>query len=83
MPAMTLRNLDPDVVEALRRRAREQGRSLNSLICEILAREADEEIRRERMRQQRPEAEALRERLRRRVGEGTPSEKLIRRDRGR
>ena len=65
MSAMTLRNLDPDVAETLRRRAREQGRSLNSLICEILSREADEERRRERIRAQRPDAEALRQRLRR------------------
>ncbi len=83
MGAMTLRNLDPQVAETLRRRARAEGRSLNALICEILTREAREEDRRLRMREQRPAAEALRKRIRRRHGEGTPSEKLIREDRRR
>ena len=83
MGAMTLRNLDADVVEKLRRRARSEGRSLNSLICEILAREANEEERRERMRAQRSRVAALRESIRRRYGEGTPSEKLVRQDRRR
>ena len=80
---MTLRNLDPDAAETLRRRAAREGRSLNSLICEILARAADEEQRRERMRAQRPDAEALSRRIKRRFGEGTPSEKLVREDRRR
>jgi plasmid stability protein len=83
MAAMTLRNLEPEVAEALRLRARREGRSLNSLICEILTREARNHERRERSRAQRPRAEALREEIRRRYGEGTPSEKLIREDRGR
>ncbi len=83
MGAMTLRKLDPEVVETLRRRARAEGRSLNALICEILTREAREEARRQRMRAQRPAAETLRKRIRRRHGEGTPSEKLIREDRRR
>jgi len=39
---MTLRNLEPEVVDALRQRARREGRSLNALICEILTREARE-----------------------------------------
>ncbi len=83
MGALSLRNIDPDVLETLRARAKTEGRSLNSLICEILAREAREDQRRDRMREQRPEAEALRRRLRRRGGEGTASEKLLRRDRRR
>lgn len=83
MGAMTLRNLEPEVVEALRLRARREGRSLNALICEILAREARDEERRERMRAQRPRVEALREAIYRRYGEGTPAEKLVREDRGR
>jgi plasmid stability protein len=83
MAAMTLRNLEPDVVDALRRRARRDGRSLNALICEILTREARNEERRERSRAQRPRMEALREAIYRRYGEGTPSEKLIREDRRR
>ena len=83
MGAMTLRNLDPDVVAALRRRASREGRSLNALICEILTREARNDERRERIRAQRPRVEALREEIRRRYGEGTPSEKLIREDRDR
>ncbi|MDJ0866194.1 MAG: hypothetical protein QNK03_08815 [Myxococcota bacterium] len=83
MGAMTLRNLDPEVAETLRRRAAREGRSLNSLICEILAREADEDRRRERMRAQRPAAAALRRRIERRFGPGTPSEKLVREDRRR
>ncbi len=83
MSAMTLRNLEAEVVARLRRRARSEGRSLNSLICEILTREASEEKRRERMRAQRPRIEALRERIRRRYGEGTPSERLVRQDRRR
>jgi plasmid stability protein len=80
---MTLRNLPPEVVERLRERARREGRSLNSLMCEILTREARLEEKRERMRAQRPKVEALREEIRRRFGPGTPSEKLIRQDRRR
>ncbi len=74
MSAMTLRNLDAEVIDELRRRARSEGRSLDSLICKILTRE---------IRAQRPCVEALRERIRRRYGEGTPSEKLVRQDRRR
>jgi plasmid stability protein len=81
--AMTLRNLDPEVTEVLRRRAAVEGRSLNSLLCEILAREADDELRRARMRAQRPKAERLRRRIEVEFGEGTASEKLVRRDRDR
>jgi plasmid stability protein len=80
---MTIRNLEADVVEGLRRRARREGRSLNSLICEILRREAREQERRERMRAQRPQVEALRKAIWRRYGAGTPSEKLVREDRRR
>ncbi len=83
MSAMTLRNLDPKVAEILRRRARAEGRSLNVLICDLLTRAAEDDERRRRMRRQRPRAELLRRELRRRFGEGTPSEKLIRKDRGR
>ncbi len=83
MGAMTLRNLDSDVAEVLRRRAASEGRSLNALICEILARDAAEEVRRERMRSQRPEADALRRRIQRRFGGGTDSVDLIRKDRRR
>jgi plasmid stability protein len=83
MGAVTLRNLDSEVAAVLRRRAQSEGRSLNSLICDILSREAHEELRRQRMRAQRPEAVALRRRIERRFGEGTPSEKLIREDRRR
>jgi plasmid stability protein len=83
MRAMTLRNLDARTAEVLRRRAAREGRSLNALICEVLAREADEELRRERMLAQRPAAAALRSRVQRRFGKGTPSEKLIREDRKR
>jgi plasmid stability protein len=83
MGAMTLRNLDPEVAETLRRRARTEGRSLNALIVELLTRAAHEENRRQRMREQRPLAEKLRRSMRRRHGEGTPSEKLVREDRRR
>ena len=83
MGAMTLRNLDPQVADTLRRRAVREGRSLNSLICEILTQEADEELRRDRIRAQRPAAEALRRRIKRRFSAGTPSEKLVREDRRR
>jgi len=83
MAAMTLRHLEPEVADVLRRRARAEGRSLNALICEILGREAREGERRERMRSQRPKALAIRRRLLRRFGEGTPSERLVREDRRR
>ena len=83
MGAMTLRNLDTEVAEVLRHRAAREGRSLNALLCDLLAREAREELRRERMRAQRSEAAALRRRIKRRFGEGTGSEKLIRADRRR
>ena len=82
MGAMTVRNLDPKVAEALRRRARAEGRSMNDLVVEILSRAAEDEDRRRRMREQRPRAEKLRRALRRRFGEATPSEKLLREDRG-
>jgi hypothetical protein len=80
---MTLRNVSSDVLATLRRRAKDEGRSLNSLICDILAREAAEEERRRRALVQRPRVEALRESIRRRYGAGTPSEKLVREDRRR
>jgi plasmid stability protein len=80
---MTVRNLDPRVLALLRRRAQAERRSLNALVCEILARAAEEDERRRRMRQQRPGVEALRRSIRRRFGEGTPSEKLVREDRRR
>ena len=83
MRAMTLRYLDPAVVETLRACARAQGRTLNGLICEILTREASKVVRRERMRSQRPKAVALQRRLKRRHGEGTPAETLVRADRRR
>ncbi|MBM4382588.1 MAG: hypothetical protein FJ091_04380 [Deltaproteobacteria bacterium] len=83
MSAMTLRNLEPDVVEKLRARAKAEHRSLNALICEILRREASAEERRQRMRAQRPRVEALREAIRKKYGPGTPSEKLVRQDRRR
>ena len=83
MAAMTLRNLDPKVAERLRRRAREEGRSLNALVCQILAEAAAATERRERMRAQGPQRDAVRRSLLRRFGEGTPSEKLLRADRRR
>ncbi len=83
MKAMTLRNLDPAVAGVLRERARSEGRSLNSLICEILAREAGECERRARMREQRPLADALSDELRQRRGEGSDSADLVREDRDR
>ena len=83
MGAMTLRNLDPRVSEILRRRASAEGRSLNALIVDILTRAAQDEERRRRMREQRPRAEKLRRAIRRRHGEGTPSEKLVREGRRR
>jgi plasmid stability protein len=83
MGAMTVRHLDAKSADRLRRRARAEGRSLNDLVVEILTRAAAEDERRERMRAQRPRAEALRAQLRRRFGEATPSEKLLREDRGR
>ena len=83
MSAMTLRNLDAAVAARLRERAKREGRSLNALICQILASEARAEEQRERMRAQRRRSEALREAIRRRYGEGTPSEKLVRQDRRR
>jgi plasmid stability protein len=82
MGAMTVRNLDPKVAEVLRQRARAEGRSMNDLVVEILSRAAEEDDRRRRMREQRPRAEKLRRALRRRFGVATPSEKLLREDRG-
>jgi plasmid stability protein len=76
---MTIRNLDPKAAEVLHRRARAEGRSMNDLVVEILCRAAADEERRRRMREQRPRAE----RLRRRFGALTPSEKLLREDRRR
>ena len=78
-----MRNLDPDVMAALRRQAEADRRSLNSLICDILTREAQKLDRRARQRAQGPAREALRQRILREFGEGTPSEQLIREDRER
>lgn len=83
MGAMTIRHLDPHAADVLRRRARAEGRSMNDLVVAILRRAAAEDERRERMREQRPRAEALRRQLRRRFGAPTPSEKLLRNDRRR
>lgn len=83
MGAFTLRNLDSDVMAALRQQAKAEGRSLNSLICDILAREAQTLDRRARQRAQEPAREALRRRIRNEFGEGTPSELLVREDRNR
>jgi plasmid stability protein len=80
---MIVRNLDPKVAEALRRRARAEGRSMNDLVVEILTLAAEDDELRRRMRAQRPRAVKLRESLRRRFGMATPSEKLIREDRRR
>jgi plasmid stability protein len=83
MGAMTVRNLDPKLADVLRRRARAEGRSMNDLVVAILSRAAEDEDQRRRMREQRPRAEKLRRALRRRFGAATPSEKLLRKDRGR
>ena len=83
MGAMTIRHLDQKAADVLRRRARAEGRSMNDLVVEILTRAAAEDERRERMREQRPRAEALRRQLRRRFGVPTASEKLLRDDRRR
>jgi plasmid stability protein len=80
---MTVRNLDPKVAEVLRRRARAEGRSMNDLVVAILSRAAEDDERRRLMREQRPRVEKLRRALRRRFGEPTPSEKLVREDRRR
>lgn len=83
MGAMTVRNLDPKVADVLRRRARAEGRSMNDLVVAILSRAVEDEDQRRRMREQRPRAEKLRSAIRRRFGAPTPSEKLLREDRGR
>jgi plasmid stability protein len=83
MGAMTVRNLDPKVAAVLRRRARDEGRSMNDLVVSILSRAAEDEDRRRRMKDQRPRAEKLRRALRRRFGTPTASEKLLRQDRRR
>jgi hypothetical protein len=83
MGAISLRNVDPGVLDTLRDRARKEGRSLNSLICDILEREAKRFDRRARRHAQGPAREALRQRIFEESGEGTPSELLIREDRDR
>jgi hypothetical protein len=83
MKAMTLRSLEPRVAEILRRRAQAEGRSLNSLIVDILTRAADDTERRQRIQEQAPRRRALRAEIQRRFGRGTPSEKLVREDRKR
>ena len=78
-----MRNVDPGVLATLRGRAQAEGRSLNSLICDILAREAQKLERLARKREQGPAREALRQRILEEFGEGSPSELLIREDRDR
>jgi plasmid stability protein len=78
MGAMTVRNLDPKVVAALRKRAAARGRSLNSLVVEILTEEALREQRRERLATLIPRMDALREKIAREFPVQTPSEILIR-----
>ena len=81
MGAMTVRNLDPMVVSALRKRATAQGRSLNSLVVEILTEAAERERRRERLATLIPRMDALREKIAREFPVQTPSEILIRESR--
>ena len=83
MGAISLRNLDPAALATLRQRAETEGRSLNSLIRDILAREAKKFERRARQLAQAPAREALRQRILEEFGEGIPSEQLIREDRDR
>ena len=83
MGAISLRNLDPAALATLRQRAETEGRSLNSLIRDILAREAQKFERRARQLAQTPAREALRQRILEEFGEGTPSEQMIREDRDR
>ena len=78
-----MRNVDPEVLVSLRDRAGAEGRSLNSLICEILTREAQRLDRLARQRDQGPAREALRQRILEEFGEGSPSELLLREDRDR
>lgn len=83
MGAMTVRNLDPKVASLLRRRAAEQGRSLNSLVVEILTQAAEREKRRGRLATLIPKMDALRKKIAREFPNQTPSEILIREDRDR
>ena len=78
MGAMTVRNLDPKVVSTLRRRAAARGRSLNSLVVEILTEEASREQRRERLATLIPRMDALRAKIAREFPVQTPSEILVR-----
>lgn len=43
MPALHIRNVPVDVVEALRRRAKRHGRSLNAEVLDVLAAGAESE----------------------------------------
>lgn len=80
MSAVTLRGLDPDLLAALRERARAQDLSVDSLISGILAREVEQGSRRERMRAQRLRVDAFRRRVMQRHGPGTPAVQLLRGD---
>jgi len=83
MGAMTVRNLDPKVVERLRMRAAEQKKSLNVLVCEILAQAAEDDARRRRLRAVIPRMDRLRAKIAKEFPNQTPSEILIREDRDR
>ncbi len=78
MGAMTVRSLDPKIVSVLRRRAAAQGRSLNSLVVEILTEAAERERRRESLSRLVPKLDALRSKISREFPVQTPSESLIR-----
>ena len=83
MGAMSLRNLDPKVAATLRERAEAESRSLNSLICDILTREALKLEKRARWIARRDAIDARAQAIFEEFGEGTPAEVLIREDRDR
>ncbi len=82
MGAMTVRNLSPNVTAALKRRAREESRSLNALINEILQRAVEEDLRRRRILLSLPKLKRLQRKLARKFRGTLSSEEIIRRSRG-
>lgn len=81
---LTVRDVPEDVIRALRKRAKESGRSMNAIARAALEEYAKREAWQERLREQLPKIDALREEIRQaHGGDLSDSTELIREDRDR
>lgn len=81
---LTVRDVPEDVIRVLRKRAKESGRSMNAVARAALEEYAEREAWQERLRDQLPKMDELRERIRpAHGGDLSDSTDLIREDRDR